>query len=85
MNGLRIFLESQGLSEKDIQEAIAESRKATRMVQYASGKAVEVFTKLAGRAKHPTVVKGLVLATMAMGKLEAGASEMLGARAEKKR
>lgn len=78
MNGLRLFLEAQGLSQKDIEEALEESRNVTRVVQAVSGKAVEVFIKLASKTTNPKLVKGLTVASMLLGKLEAGAGEMLG-------
>jgi hypothetical protein len=77
MKGFRLFLESQGLSENDIEEAIEQSRRVTKLGQAVAGSAVALLTKLASQAKDPRIAKGLVTASVFAAKVEAGAASML--------
>ncbi len=76
----RTILLAQGLTEKDIEEALQEARQATRVVHSLSGLAVEVFTKVAAKAppgrKQLILVKGALVAQ----KVQASAELMLKKR-----
>jgi len=77
---LRLFLQSQGLSARDIDEAVAQARLATRVVHTASGALVEVFTKAATRVEGERTKKALVVGATVARKVHDGLSGMLQKR-----
>ena len=77
---LRLFLQAQGLSARDIDEAVREARQATRMVQTASGALVEVLTRAAYRFEGERARKILAVGATVAQKVHDGLSEMLGGK-----
>jgi hypothetical protein len=74
---LRLMLKAQGVSPSDIDEAVENARKATRVVQLASGALVEVFTRAASRVKNERAKLILVKSTMVIQKVNEGAATLL--------
>jgi hypothetical protein len=77
---LRAFLQTQGLTARDIDEAVREARKATRVIHFASGASVEVFTKAAARIEHPKVKAALFKSAVVAAKVHEGTRELLRKR-----
>jgi hypothetical protein len=77
---LRVFLQAQGLSASDIDEAIAQARLATRVVQTASGALVEVLTRAALRVQNERTKLVLVKGAAVVQKVQEGAATLLKER-----
>ena len=77
---LRDFLQAQGLSARDINEAVNEARKATRVLHFASGASVQVFTKVAARIEHPKVKAVLFKTAVVAAKVHEGTGAILRKR-----
>jgi hypothetical protein len=73
----RELLLSQGLSPKDIDEAVREARRATRMLHFASGASVQVFTRAASRIEHPKLKQAMTTTANAVRTFHVGLGEML--------
>lgn len=80
MNHLRDFLKMQGLTAKDIDEAVKEARKATRVLHFASGASVEVFTRIAAKVDNPKVKSALFRSAVVASKVHEGVGAMLKKR-----
>lgn len=80
MNNLRAFLQLQGLSARDIDDAVREARQATRVVHTASGALVEVFTRAAHRVEGERTKKALAVGAKVAQRIHDDLSTMLAKR-----
>jgi len=80
MNQLRLFLQAQGLSARDIDEAVNEARKATRVIHFASGATVEVITRVTQKVQNEQVKKMLAKGVNALQTVHKGTGKMLQKR-----
>jgi len=73
----RWFLESQGLTNKDIDEAVNEARQAVRVARGGADFAATLFEKLATKSKPGKKQQVLAIGALLAGKLRDGANDML--------
>lgn len=76
----RDILLAQGLSEKDVIEAVREARRATRILHFASGASVEVFTRAAKRIQSPKLKAAMTGTARVVQSFHVGLGEMLRKR-----
>lgn len=80
MNQLRIFLQTQGLSARDIDDAVKEARKATRVIHFASGATVEVITRVTRKVQNEKVKAILAKGATVLQTVHNGTGQMLKKR-----
>ena len=76
----RDILLAQGLSEKDVLEAVREARRATRILHFASGASVEVFTRAANRIRNPKLKAAMLGTSKVVQSFHVGLGEILRRR-----
>lgn len=77
MSHLRTFLQAQGLSARDIDEAVNEARKATRVIHFASGATVEVITRATSKVRSERVKAILAKGATVLQTVHDGTGKML--------
>jgi len=73
----RFFLESQGLTPKDIDDAVNEARQVVRMTRGGADFAASMLTKLAEKSKPGKKQQALVLSALLAEKIRDGTEKML--------
>jgi ribosomal protein L12E/L44/L45/RPP1/RPP2 len=76
----RAFLQSQGLSEKDIDEVIEEARNATEVAHSVSGMVSGFLQVRMQRTENEKVKKLLGIGATIAGKVHDGSAELLKKR-----
>ncbi len=73
----RWFLESQGLSPKDIEDAVNEARQVVRVTRGVADFGATMLTKLAEKSKPGKKQQILAVGALVAEKLRDGANDML--------
>jgi hypothetical protein len=76
----RTFLESQGLSQKDLEEAARESREVVETVQSVAGMMSVFLLTAFARTKNEKALKLIEIGMKVAAKVEAGSAELLKKR-----